>query len=354
VNVFADPELFLNRFEEVPGAVLGLGDAQFIRLDEQELRNTAFLDHRALNKPVELRLGLDEFARQGELAEDTPATHAFGMIYHSAFCCSTHLARCLDATGMGRTLKEPYALTQTSFCFADESYQQFNNAAAWDRFLGGELSFLVRPGKSGRLPVIKTHNFSVVLAQDIARLFPGRAKGLFIYSDLKSFLTSTLKSAERRNFSRLLLKLMTPAKAQRLNIPWMDPASLSDCTAAAYCWLTHMAYYAGASGQFGPASFRSLDCDVLLDRPVEILLMLAAYFGLQVDRPAIAAGLEDTAIKSHAKNPNRAFSAQTRRSELQTQAFHLRPEIKEAMRWFERLALPDALRSPPALELSSQ
>jgi len=351
VNVFADPELFLNRFEEVPGVVLGLGDAQFIRLDESELRRTTFLDHRELDKPVELRLHLDEFAHQADQAKDLQGAHAFGMIYHSAFCCSTHLARCIDATGMGQSLKEPYALTQTSFCFADESYQQFENTDAWDRFLGSELSFLARPGKSGRLPVIKTHNFSIVLAQDIARLFPGRAKGLFIYSDLKSFLASTLKSAERRNFCRLLLKLMTPSKAQRLNIPWMEPEGLSDCTAAAYCWLMHMAYYAAASGQFGPASFRSLDCDVLLDQPVETLLALAAYFTAKADRQAFVAGLEDSAIKSHAKNPNRTFSAQTRRSELQTQAFHLRPEIRDALRWFERLALPDALRSSPAFAL---
>jgi hypothetical protein len=164
VNVFTDPELFLNRFEEVPGVVLGLGDAQFIRLHERELRSISFLDHRELNKPAELRLSLDEFARQAEQTTATQTATAFGMIYHSAFCCSTHLARCLDATGMGRTLKEPYALTQTSFCFADESYQQFENSDSWDRLLGSELSFLVRPGKSGRLPVIKTHNFSVVLA----------------------------------------------------------------------------------------------------------------------------------------------------------------------------------------------
>jgi len=351
VNVFKDPELFLNRFEEVPGVVLGLGDAQFIRLNERELRRTSFLDHRELKKPVELLLALDEFARQAEQAAGTQTAHAFGMIYHSAFCCSTHLARCLDATGIGRSLKEPYALTQTSFYFADESYQQFENTAAWNRFLASELSFLVRPGKSGRFPVIKTHNFSIVLAQDIARLFPGRAKGLFIYSDLKSFLTSTLKSAERRNFCRLLLKLLTPAKAERLDIPWMNPQDLTDPAAAAYCWLMHMAYYAFASTQNGPGAHRSLDCDVLLDQPVETLLALAGYFAVETDRQTITSGLEDPAVKAHAKNPGRAFSAQARHSELQTQGFHLRGEIKEALRWFDRLSLPDALHSAPAFPL---
>ncbi|MSQ98679.1 MAG: hypothetical protein EXR85_05200 [Xanthomonadales bacterium] len=351
MNVFTDPELFLNRYEEVPGVVLGLGDAQFIRLNERELRRTSFLDHRELNKPVELRLGLEEFARQAEQAAGPQTAHAFGMIYHSAFCCSTHLARCLDATGMGRSLKEPYALTQASFYFADETYQQFENAAAWDRFLRTGLSFLVRPGKSGRLPVIKTHNFSIVLTHDIARLFPGRAKGVFIYSDLQSFLTSTLKSAERRNFCRLLLKLMTPAKAERLDILWIDPEGLPDPAAAAYCWLMHLADYACASALHGPGAFRSLDCDVLLDQPAETLLALADYFAVETSRQAIVSGLEDPAVKAHAKNPARAFSAQARRSELQTQGFHLRGEIREALRWFDRLSLPDALRSPPAFPL---
>jgi hypothetical protein len=180
----------------------------------------------------------------------------------------------------------------------------------------------VRPGKPV-VPVIKTHNFSVVLAQDIARLFPGRAKGLFIYSDLKSFLTSTLKSAERRNFCRLLLKLMTPEKAQRLNIPWMGPENLSDATAAAYCWLMHMAYYVAASGQFGPTSFRSLDCDVLLDQPVETLLALAAY------SPCQPIGGDCLRVGGHRRTPRtgRAFTA--RAATACNPGFHLHLEIRK-------------------------
>jgi hypothetical protein len=53
MNVFAIPNCFLIA-EEVPGVILGLATPSSFT-DEQELRNTAFLDHRALNKPVELR-----------------------------------------------------------------------------------------------------------------------------------------------------------------------------------------------------------------------------------------------------------------------------------------------------------
>jgi hypothetical protein len=114
----------------------------------------------------------------------------------------------------------------------------------------------------------------------------------------------------------------------------------------------HMATYAAASAQYGPDAFRSLDCEVLLNQPVETLLALAGHFAVQTDQQTIVFGLEDPAVKSHAKNPGRSFSAQIRRSELQTQAFHLRAELKEALRWFDLLTLPDALRSPPALEIS--
>jgi hypothetical protein len=209
-----------------------------------------------------------------------------------------------------------------------------------------------RPAKDGRLPVIKTHNFSVVLAQDIARLFPGRAMGLFIYSDLRSFLVSTLKSRERREFSRLLLKLLTPARTAALGIPWAEPSRLPDGPAAAYCWLMHMAWFDTAAARLGGQAFSSLDCEILLERPAETIAAIAARLGINADHDRIVAGLSSEEVKTHAKNPRRAFSAELRRSELQTQGFRLRQEIRETLRWFDALALREELRAAPAHPLA--
>jgi hypothetical protein len=62
------------------------------------------------------------------------------------------------------------------------------------------------------------------------------------------------------------------------------------------------AYY--AKRQYGPA-LSILDCECCWTGLWKPLLMLAGLLRLS-HREAIVAGLEDTAIKSYAKNPNRA------------------------------------------------
>lgn len=344
-DVFRDPELFLNRFEEVPGVPLALGNTQFIRLEQDELESMAFLDKRELVKPVECRLPLDEFALQ---AEQAGSHHRFGLIYHSAFCCSTYLARCLDTAGAAISLKEPYALTQLAFYHADETHEQFDEAKGWDRILTASIDFLSRPSPKGRMPVIKTHNICIVLAPEIARLFAGRARSLFVYSDLRSFLASTLKAEERRQFARLLLKLLGPRTAARLDIPVFNAERLSDAEAAACCWLMHMAAYEQAARQFGGDVFRSLNCERLLGQAVDTVTSIAAFLGTETNQADVAKALELGNLRTHAKFPERAFSAEMRRTELQTQGFMYRREIKEAMRWFEDLDLREELRAAPA------
>jgi hypothetical protein len=343
-EVFHDPELFLSRFGEVPGIPLALGSAQFIRMLPTELSQLSFLDSSELRKPVELELPLDEFNRQASLAR---SQHPFGLLYHSAFCCSTYLARCLDAVGIGQTLKEPYALTQLAFNRADETYQQFSSESDWDELLFGSVDFLTRPQTATAFNLIKSHNFCIVLASDVARLFANRVRSVFIYSDLNSFLVSTLKSPGRRDFVRLLLKLLSPQKAELLGIPLLDPAGLDDGAAAAYCWLMHMAYYEYAAKQYREDAFLSLNCDEFLQEPAATIAALAQFWNRPVGLEQIASSLQADVLKSHAKERGRAFSAQQRQTDLQTHGFRHRKEIKKALNWFEGLDLRDSLRADP-------
>jgi hypothetical protein len=345
IEIFQDQELFLSRFAEVPGIPLALGPAQFMRMQPEELSQLAFLDASELHKPIELELPLAEFIRQ---ACNVHAQHAFGMIYHSAFCCSTYLARCLEVVGIGQSLKEPYALTQLAFYQADDTYQQFAKASEWDDVLRGSLDFLTHPRVENAFSLIKSHNFCIALAPDIARLFAGRVRSVFIYSDLHSFLVSTLKSPARRDFVRLLLKLLGAEKVELLGMPLLDPSALDDGEAAAYCWLMHMGYYDFAAQQYGDSAFCSLNCDALLQRPTDTIAALAGFWGQPpLEHEQITQRLNDGALQSHAKEKGRAFSAQQRLTDLQTHGFRHRKEIKRTLQWFDGLDLRDGLRAKP-------
>lgn len=345
IEALQDPELFLSRFAEIPGVPLALGPAQFMRLPANERSQLSFLDTSELRKPIELELSLAEFIAQAGLV---PASHSFGMIYHSAFCCSTYLARCLEAVGVGAALKEPYALTQLAFYQADESWQQFASAAEWDKLLATSVEFLIRQQADGAFSLVKLHNFGIILATSIARQFADRVRSVFIYSDLQPFLVSVLKSPARREFVRLLLKFVSPQKAQMLDIPILDPASLDDGAAAAYCWLLHMAYHRLAARQLEAYELCAVDCDRLLEQPAATLAALAQFWGRALTADEIQARLQDPALQTHAKEPARKFSARQRLTDLQTHGFRYRKEISRARAWFDALDLPAELRAEPA------
>lgn len=168
-----------------------------------------------------------------------------------------------------------------------------------------------------------------------------------MYSDLNSFLISTLKSPARRDFVRLLLKLLSPKKAELLRIPVFDPAGLDDGGAAAYCWLMHMAYYEFAARQHGGQAFRSVNCDEFLQKPAETIAALAQFWNRTVEQEQIIERLQHDALQSHAKERGRAFSAQQWLTDLQTHGFHNRKEVKQALRWFDGLNLRASLCSAP-------
>ena len=144
----------------------------------------------------------------------------------------------------------------------------------------------------------------------------------------------------------MLLKLMSPAKADSLDIPSLDPSGMPDGLAAAYCWLMHMAYYEKTALQAGPSAIRSLNCDQLLEQPVHTLEALAAFWGQTTDNQTLATALRDNSLKYHAKTPGQPFSAERRRTDLQTQGFRFRKEIRQAIQWMDSLGLREELLGP--------
>ncbi|MEO5741434.1 MAG: hypothetical protein ABIS29_12645, partial [Vicinamibacterales bacterium] len=75
----------------------------FARMDEESIEAMVFLGQHKLDSFASVVFPVDE------VLEQLPtATHAEGsrFILHTAFCCSTLLARCIDYPGSARTLRE--------------------------------------------------------------------------------------------------------------------------------------------------------------------------------------------------------------------------------------------------------
>lgn len=145
----------------------------------EELRAATFLTDEQLvgaKSPVAT-------ARAATLAAATGLAPVH-FVFHSAFCCSTLLARALDAPGVALTLREPVML---------------NDLIGWKRRgglparvaegLDHALRLLVQPAAPGEAVVIKPSNLVNPLAAAALALRP-EARAILLYAPLRTFLVS--------------------------------------------------------------------------------------------------------------------------------------------------------------------
>jgi hypothetical protein len=298
----------------------------FIRAERAERAGATFLTDEYLPGRTPVVLARDQ-AMQG-----APTSAAINFIFHSAYCCSTLLARALDRPGMASTLKEPVLL---------------NDMVGW-RHRGGEgrriamildqgLRLLARPFEPGEAVVIKPSNLVNGLMPVMMAMKP-HARALLLYAPLDQYLSSIARKGlwSRRWARELLVKQLRDGSIP-FGMEQIDYLELTDLQAAAVGWLAQKAQFAALPRSAGPDRVRSLDSERLMADPSGTLKALTHHFGLAIDEGGIGEILAGPAFTTDSKTGS-AFGAQ-RRGEDKRQAIAAHgEEIAMVMRWAEELA----------------
>jgi hypothetical protein len=317
--VARDPEWLAHRYDESRDAVV------FLRLTREQHRAVTFItdDYIPAEAP---RLVL----RRSDAAAGPPAPLHF--IFHSAYCCSTLLARAVDVDGVSMGLKEPLIL---------------NDMVGWRRrgadprqlgaILDSVLNLLARPFAPGEAVVVKPSNILNSLAPGMLGLRPS-SNALLLYAPLPDFLRSVAKKGlwGRRWVRELFIGQLRDGIVD-LGLGEQHYLDLTDLQVAAASWLAQHAVFAGLIEKFGPARVRALDSETLMARPGEVMARLADLFGLGLDDRAIEAVLAGPAFTSHSKS-NAGFSAADRQAEQRDAASIHADEIGKVAIWAEAVA----------------
>ena len=212
------------------------------------------------------------------------ATARMGMIFHSAYCCSTLLANAYDRPGAAFSLKEPMLL---------------NDLVGWRHrgadparvgpVLADDLTLLARPFEAGEVCVVKPSNVVNGLAATMIGARP-EAGVILLYAPLEVYLGSIASKGlwGRRWVRDLLLKQLLDGTVD-LGFERTDYFLHSDLQVAAVGWLAQHAMFARLA-KANPARVRTLDSEVLLARPAEALAAIDTLFGVDAserDRDAI-------------------------------------------------------------------
>ena len=250
-------------------------------------------------------------------------------IFHSAFCCSTVLARAFDVDGVAMGLKEPVLLNDLI------GWQHRGGTAAQIApVLDDGLALLARPFAAGEAVVIKPSNVTNGLAPAMLTMRP-RSRALLLHAPLRTYLGSIAKKGMTgRLWARELLVKQLREGLHGFGFTAEDYLGQTDLQVAAMGWLAQHALFAHMVGQFGPARVATLDSETLMAEPVRAMTALARLFGLTIDAEAIVAG---PAFSRHSKTGD-GFGRAARDAEVSQAAGLHGDEIEKTAIWTAAVA----------------
>jgi len=320
VSIAADPTWWPHRFDPAKGHV------HFIRATREDHRRAVFLtDEELKNSASPTAVALQEAAT----AAGTAPVH---FIFHSAYCCSTLLARAFDLPGISMGQKEPQILNDLSgWRSRGAKPEQLAPVTA------AVLSVLARPFEAGEAAIIKPSNLVNGLAGLMLHVRP-EAKALFLHAPLPDFLGSI---ARKGMWGRLWVRdLMTKQMQEgliNLGFQGEDYLRLTDLQAAAVGWLAQHGLFLQIAQKFGPERLRTLNSRDLMANPGQAMRALTGHFGLGLDDAALTALVQGPVFTRHSKS-DEEFGADAREADRKAgEAVHAE-EIEKVTAWADAVA----------------
>jgi hypothetical protein len=210
------------------------------------------------------------------------------------------------------------------------------------------VSLLCRTFHTGKTPVIKATNVANNLIEDVLAHMPSQ-RVLYLYSDLESFLVSTLKkSPDTQNKMPGLARSFMQDGDFAQRFPQLGDGSrwtlLQSC---ALVWLVSLYNLQRTLSRFPGAALRTLDAQRFTDDPAGTLSMLGEFFGYTPDATDLARMTDRSILGANAKDPSRPYSVAMRKQEMTVLVGRHGRELAEVRKWIEpaatELGAPDFL-----------
>jgi hypothetical protein len=317
--VAADPLWLAHRFDPVADAV------HFRRVSRDGHRAATFLTDEELGAADPTVLPRAE-ATAG--AQGGP----IHFIFHSAFCCSTLLARAFDIEGVAMGLKEPVILNDLVGW-----RHRGGGGAAMAGVLDDVLTLLARPFAPGEAVVVKPSNVVNGLAPVMLAMRPG-SRALLLHAPLRTYIASIArKGLWGRLWVRDLLIKQLRENFIDLGFDPQDHLGQTDLQVAAVGWLAQQAAFVKLIERFGAERVRSLHSERLVAEPGRTMLALGRLFDLPIDGASAGEIANGPIFTRHSKFGG-AFGASERAAEYRSGADAHEDEIGKVLTWAEAVA----------------
>jgi hypothetical protein len=280
----------------------------FIEACEADYRRASFLDPRGF--PTDARIWQ---ASLSDLVGALGAAELRGRrcyLFHTGFCCSTLLSRCLEAFSDLFVLREPMSLHGIEGQI--EGIGVDWPRARWNAALALLMGLLTRTWAAGQSSVIKSD--CVLLFPTLLQSYPGPC--IVLSCGLRDFIASVLSCPTRRAWaSTRLSQMMKIAPSVDLQASFDLPTPPNPAEAAALLWWWQKRIFREAASAYPSVPMYFLSAESLLENPVAHLELALQTLG--TPSRAQERGLSlDQILNRDAKDPERPGSAAQRAAKL--------------------------------------
>ncbi len=266
-------------------------------------------------------------------------------VFHSAFCCSTLLARALDVSGKCLALKEPDILMGLANALRMQKGSP-ENATRVDAV----TSLLSRRFDNAESVLIKPTNSANNL---LPRMLERGAPVLLLYGDLRSFLISVLKKGEAcKAFIRTQYNIFTLDEPGVGGIPARQAMTFTDLQVAALVWRHQLEAFQRELVGRPDASVASLDFRHLVDRPAATVTAVAQHLRLPLSAEDVEQVTTGSVFARNAKFGDQAYDAEQRSKDESAVADQHSDALDDVEAWAATLNLGFDFELPLARALT--
>jgi hypothetical protein len=301
-DLFISPDLCPLRINTSAGSLV------FVRLSRQAYRDCVYLGMNAAQRygSAFCQIRMDDVLLAAAYAPPIPRpTH---YILHTAYCCSTLLARYLELIPSCFVVKEPQLLAQLALAYAP-------SVPVWNERFNLAVRLLSRTYEPAQVAVIKTHVPCNVLGERLLQCDP-QSGITFLVVPLRHFVLAVLKSEVRRCRVRYWLTHMARHAPQCGRLANINVANLTDAEVAVCFWILNRSLCIQLSAGPNGSRVLLLDGERLAESPWDVLPTVTDHCGVPIDRDQLRWLVDHPSTKRHAKNPSRAYDAAFRRQEI--------------------------------------
>ena len=326
VEIVGNADYLAHRYDEVADGF------RFVHVPRDVHRSCTFITDEHLPDVDKY-----ELISRADLADMPVPSVPVHFIFHSAYCCSTMMARAFDIPGVAMGLKEPVVLNDM-IGWRRRGANQQKLAAVLDK----SLELLARPMGDDRAVIVKPSNICTPLAIPSLKLRP-ESKALLLYAPLESYLQSI---AKKEMWGRIWVRdVLIGTLKDGYAVGGFSPEELlqlTDLQVAAIGWLSQHAAFARIIEAIGSDRVATLDSDSFLANRRTTLEALNWFFALEMSEEKIAEIRQGSAFNSHSKldqaKRGAVFDADARKAEQSQVAALHGSEITMVSQWAKAVA----------------